>query len=271
MTTTTTEASRPAAEQAEPLLELRGVNKSFGPVQVLHDVDLTVRSGHVTALVGDNGAGKSTLIKGIAGIHAFDSGNYVFEGKTVHVHNPKQANALGIRLTNRQNAFAAANLRLFEQARPWLDEDLVEFLFSMPGALRTDNRLTRKMLEMAHPDLAAIPFAQKDSIPQAHTYRQTIPACPALGEFLRAQFNERFDLRLAALFRPGSLTLLIDSLLAGKTYPFPQTHWWQALPGMWRINARRYHGDRIHPVSIMLRLMQINLYLEAMAQDRAPH
>jgi D-xylose transport system ATP-binding protein len=96
MTTTTTEASRPAAEQAEPLLELRGVNKSFGPVQVLHDVDLTVRSGHVTALVGDNGAGKSTLIKGIAGIHAFDSGNYVFEGKTVHVHNPKQANALGI-------------------------------------------------------------------------------------------------------------------------------------------------------------------------------
>ncbi len=96
MTTTTTEAASPSTRGVEPLLELRGVNKSFGPVQVLHDVDLTVRSGHVTALVGDNGAGKSTLIKGIAGIHAFDSGVYVFEGKTVHVHNPKQANALGI-------------------------------------------------------------------------------------------------------------------------------------------------------------------------------
>ncbi len=72
------------------------MNKSFGAVQVLHDVDLTVRLGRVTALVGDNGAGKSTLIKGIAGIHAFDSGDYVFEGQTVSVHNPKQANALGI-------------------------------------------------------------------------------------------------------------------------------------------------------------------------------
>nr|MBA2322845.1 ATP-binding cassette domain-containing protein [Pseudonocardiales bacterium] len=51
-----------------PILELKAVNKSFGPVQVLRDVDLTIRRGTVTALVGDNGAGKSTLVKCIAGI-----------------------------------------------------------------------------------------------------------------------------------------------------------------------------------------------------------
>jgi D-xylose transport system ATP-binding protein len=96
MTTTTTEAAQPTAAHAGPLLELRSVNKSFGAVQVLHDVDLTVQLGRVTALVGDNGAGKSTLIKGIAGIHAFDSGEYIFEGHPVHITNPKQANALGI-------------------------------------------------------------------------------------------------------------------------------------------------------------------------------
>ncbi|HET7735159.1 MAG TPA: ATP-binding cassette domain-containing protein [Nocardioidaceae bacterium] len=96
MTTLTAEVGNTAPASATPLLELRGVTKSFGAVQVLHDVDLTVRLGRVTALVGDNGAGKSTLIKGIAGIHAFDSGSYVFEGETVHVTNPKQANALGI-------------------------------------------------------------------------------------------------------------------------------------------------------------------------------
>lgn len=79
-----------------PLLQLRGINKSFGPVHVLHDVDLSVWSGQVTALVGDNGAGKSTLIKGIAGIYSFDSGEYIFGGKAASVSDPKDANALGI-------------------------------------------------------------------------------------------------------------------------------------------------------------------------------
>ena len=80
----------------EPILELRGINKSFGPVHVLHDVDLVVRPGEVTALVGDNGAGKSTVVKSIAGIHPIDSGEVLFNGKPVHIHGPREAAALGI-------------------------------------------------------------------------------------------------------------------------------------------------------------------------------
>jgi len=83
-------------DSGQPLLSLSKVNKSFGAVHVLRDVDLEVRPGRVTALVGDNGAGKSTLIKAVAGISAFDNGEYLFEGKPVHVTDPKQANALGI-------------------------------------------------------------------------------------------------------------------------------------------------------------------------------
>jgi D-xylose transport system ATP-binding protein len=79
-----------------PLLQLKAINKSFGPVHVLRNVDLSVYEGQVTALVGDNGAGKSTLIKGVAGIYPFDSGEYLFEGKATKVHDPKEANALGI-------------------------------------------------------------------------------------------------------------------------------------------------------------------------------
>ena len=79
-----------------PLLQLKAVNKSFGPVHVLQGVDLSVYAGQVTALVGDNGAGKSTLVKGVAGIYPFDSGEYLFEGTPVHVTDPKQANGLGI-------------------------------------------------------------------------------------------------------------------------------------------------------------------------------
>ena len=81
---------------SEPLLELRGVNKSFGVVHVLHDVDFAVHPGQVSALVGDNGAGKSTLIKIIAGIYGRDSGEYLFEGEPVHVHGPRDVAALGI-------------------------------------------------------------------------------------------------------------------------------------------------------------------------------
>ena len=85
-----------SADGGPILLSLRGVDKSFGAVQVLSNVDLDVHAGEVTALVGDNGAGKSTLIKGIAGIYGFDSGNYFFDGAPVTVNDPKAANALGI-------------------------------------------------------------------------------------------------------------------------------------------------------------------------------
>jgi D-xylose transport system ATP-binding protein len=83
---------------AIPLLELRGIEKSFGPVQVLRDVALSVRAGEVTALVGDNGAGKSTLVKCISGIHSADAGEFVFEGRPVSIGGPRDAAGLGIEI-----------------------------------------------------------------------------------------------------------------------------------------------------------------------------
>jgi D-xylose transport system ATP-binding protein len=79
-----------------PLLELTGVSKSFGSVQALTEVDFEVRAGEVMALVGDNGAGKTTLIKCIAGIHAMDDGEMIFDGEPVSVSGPKDAAKLGI-------------------------------------------------------------------------------------------------------------------------------------------------------------------------------
>jgi len=95
MSTTSLETPGAAAGTG-PLLELRGIHKSFGAVHVLRGVDFAITPGRVTALVGDNGAGKSTLIKGIAGIHAFDEGEYLFEGRPVSVHGPKDSSGLGI-------------------------------------------------------------------------------------------------------------------------------------------------------------------------------
>jgi len=84
------------ANGSAPVLELKGVSKSFGPVQALSDVNFEVHAGEVVALVGDNGAGKSTLVKTIAGIHTLDSGTISFEGQDVHITTPSDAVDLGI-------------------------------------------------------------------------------------------------------------------------------------------------------------------------------
>jgi D-xylose transport system ATP-binding protein len=83
---------------ASPILSLRKVNKSFGPVHVLKDVNFDAYAGKVTALVGDNGAGKSTLIKCIAGIYTPETGEFLFEGNKVSIAGPRDATALGIEI-----------------------------------------------------------------------------------------------------------------------------------------------------------------------------
>jgi D-xylose transport system ATP-binding protein len=90
----------------EPILQARNLNKSFGPVHVLHDVDFDVYPGQVTALVGDNGAGKSTLVKCFAGINSIDSGEVLFEGNPVSIHDPRAATALGIEFVYQDLALA---------------------------------------------------------------------------------------------------------------------------------------------------------------------
>jgi D-xylose transport system ATP-binding protein len=82
----------------EPILRLRGIQKSFGPVHVLKGVDFEARPGEVTALVGDNGAGKSTLVKCIGGTYSIDEGEYTFNGKPVRLHGPRDSAALGIEI-----------------------------------------------------------------------------------------------------------------------------------------------------------------------------
>ena len=89
-----------------PILELRGVSKSFGSVQALQSVDFEVRAGEVMALVGDNGAGKSTLIKCVAGINSIDDGQIFFDGKPVTIHGPKDAAKLGVEVVYQDLALA---------------------------------------------------------------------------------------------------------------------------------------------------------------------
>jgi ABC-type sugar transport system ATPase subunit len=77
-----------------PILEVRGVTKSFPGVRALKGVSLTVRPGEIHALVGENGAGKSTLMKILAGPNRPDGGQVLLDGRPVHFHTPHEARAV---------------------------------------------------------------------------------------------------------------------------------------------------------------------------------
>ena len=122
------EAPAPAPATAngdQPLLRLVGIEKHFGPVRVLFDIDLDIPRGQVTALVGDNGAGKSTLIKTISGIYQQDHGEIIWEGHPVRFHSPRDASDLGI-ATVYQDLALADNLDIVQNM--FLGRELVKHL-----------------------------------------------------------------------------------------------------------------------------------------------
>ena len=151
---------------AAPLLELRGINKSFGPVQVLRDVDFTAHAGEVTALVGDNGAGKSTLVKCISGIYSIDSGEYFYDGEQVHVHSPRDAAHLGVEIVYQDLALCdnldiVQNMFLGREKRSGLvlDEPTMERM-----AAETLDRLSVRTVKSIRQHVASLSGGQRQTV-----------------------------------------------------------------------------------------------------------
>ena len=87
---------------AETILRMTGIQKYFPGVHALDNAQLEVREGEVMALVGENGAGKSTLMKVLTGIYPSDGGTIEFFGEQVHLHGPRDAQALGICIVHQE-------------------------------------------------------------------------------------------------------------------------------------------------------------------------
>src|SRR5271170_4327278 len=81
-----------------PIVDMRGIYKSFGPVQALVDVHLRLMPGEVLGLVGDNSAGKSTLMKIVTGAYQRDAGDIFVDGAPVHFKSPHESRERGIEM-----------------------------------------------------------------------------------------------------------------------------------------------------------------------------
>ncbi len=108
-----------------PLLRMTSISKAFPGVQALQDVDLTVQTGEILALVGENGAGKSTLMRILNGVYMADTGEIRWRGQPVTLHSPHEAQALGISMIHQELALipyldAGKNIFLGREPRGWL-------------------------------------------------------------------------------------------------------------------------------------------------------
>jgi simple sugar transport system ATP-binding protein len=134
----------PPVPVGTPVLEVRGVTKSFGALFVLRGIDLVLRQGEVLGLVGDNGAGKSTLVKILSGFHQQDGGELLLEGVPVSFGSVGAARAHGIE-TVYQDLALIPQLPVFQNL--FLGHEL-----TMLGPLRVLNkgemrRLARQYLD----------------------------------------------------------------------------------------------------------------------------
>ncbi len=113
----------------QPLVAMRGINKSFSGVKVLDDVDFEIVAGEVHALAGGNGAGKSTLMKILQGVYSLDKGTIEIAGKQCHFGNIHDAKRAGLGMVFQEFSLVptltvAQNIFLNGEPRSggWIDD-----------------------------------------------------------------------------------------------------------------------------------------------------
>jgi ABC-type sugar transport system ATPase subunit len=122
------------------ILEARGITKNFPGVKALDDVSVSIQKGTVHAIVGENGAGKSTLMLVFGGVYAPDSGEMIFEGKSVKFSSTHEANSSGIGVVYQElslimNLSVAENIFANRQPLKWGNLVDWELLYKKTSAL----------------------------------------------------------------------------------------------------------------------------------------
>jgi simple sugar transport system ATP-binding protein len=164
----------PPVPAGAPVLEVRGVTKSFGALSVLRGIDLSLHQGEVLGLVGDNGAGKSTLVKILSGFHRPDGGEILLEGERVSLSSVESARAHGIE-TVYQDLALIPQLPVFQNL--FLGHEVTRF-----GPLRLlDKREMRKVARQYLDDINVhVPSVDAEAADLSGGQRQAIAVARAV-------------------------------------------------------------------------------------------
>ncbi len=159
----------PTNEKA-PVVEMRNIKKSFGAVQALRGVDLTLHHNEVMGLVGDNAAGKSTLMKVLSGAYIPDEGEIFINGERAHFSNPMDARRAGIEMVYQDYALAN-NLDIV--ANVFMGREVVQLKLGPFGVMdfhymeqETQNLLSRLKIEIpsVHQKVERLSGGQRQSV-----------------------------------------------------------------------------------------------------------
>ncbi len=170
---------------------------------------------------------------------------------------------------NYLNAFTAQRLRYMDQARPLLDEDLMDIVSGLPSGWRDDKRLLRTLLQAKFGHLMEVPLATRDSIPRAEFYLRRLQSFTGFSRYLTEHLITRLDSRLEPYFEVDRMAMVLSRLVEGRPAPPVCLPWPARLPGMWRFARSE---NRVSSITLLMRLLQINLhltYLEAVRQPQS--
>ncbi len=156
----------------EIILEVKKLNKRFGGIQAVDDVDLKLKKGEIIAIVGDNGAGKSTLIKLISGVYKKDSGEIFINGEKANIESTIDARNYGIETVYQDQGLVLnfnASMNLF-LGRERVLKNFLGKIFKLVD-YRYMRRETKKMLDMVgvsvgdiHSDVESFSGGQKQAV-----------------------------------------------------------------------------------------------------------
>jgi len=163
------------------------------------------------------------------------------------------------RLEKMLNAFVASKLRSLEILRPLVDEDVIDFISTVPEKWRDDKKLLRVLFKKRFPELNAIPFAKRDVLPQVDGFHERLKNDPEWQKFFIDHLIEGLPQPLRDLLDVKQFNRSLFALAKGSSLPPLKHSLIERIPGMWRF--RKPPENRVAPMVAMLRLLQLSIYL----------